>query len=123
MRSHTRRLAPCAWSGCEGGGGVATFREKLTGAVRRASSLVCVGLAPDPARVPRPLRGRDDWLGWFGAGIVEATADLVCAYKPNLAFYEALGAAGWTGLRQTLGAVPAGIPVLADAKRGDIGSS
>jgi orotidine-5'-phosphate decarboxylase len=102
---------------------VATFREKLGGAARRAGSLVCVGLDPDPARVPEPLRGRADWLARFGAGIVEATADLVCAYKPNLAFYEALGAAGWEGLRATIAAVPDGVPVLADAKRGDIGTS
>ena len=102
---------------------MATFREKLTGAVRRAGSLVCIGLDPDPARVPETLRGREDWLARFGAGIVEATADLVCAYKPNLAFYEALGPSGWAGLRATLAAVPDGVPVLVDAKRGDIGSS
>lgn len=67
-------------------------------------------------------------LGWraieaFNRGIVEATSDLVCAYKPNLAFYEALGQDGWRGLRRTLLAIPDDIPVIGDAKRGDIGST
>jgi orotidine-5'-phosphate decarboxylase len=63
------------------------------------------------------------WIEAFNRGIVEATADLVCAYKPNLAFYEALGLEGWEGLRRTLALIPPEIPVIADAKRGDIGST
>ena len=55
--------------------------------------------------------------------MIEATSDLVCCYKPNIAFYEALGQPGLTLLRETIDAVPAHIPVLLDAKRGDIGSS
>jgi orotidine-5'-phosphate decarboxylase len=67
-------------------------------------------------------------VGWreieaFNRGIVEATSDLVCAYKPNLAFYEALGADGWEGLRRTLATIPPHIPIIADAKRGDVGST
>ena len=99
------------------------FGEKLAAAVRRNDSLVCVGLDPDVQRVPAKLRNRIDWVAYFNAGIVEATADLVCAYKPNLAFYEAVGAAGLAGLRATLARLPRDIPVIADAKRGDIGSS
>ena len=99
------------------------FADKLAAAVRRNHSLVCVGLDVDPTRVPAPVRERADWIGYFNVAIVEATADLVCCYKPNLAFYEALGAEGWQGLRQTLAAVPPDVPVLLDAKRGDIGST
>jgi orotidine-5'-phosphate decarboxylase len=63
------------------------------------------------------------WIEAFNRGIVEATSDLVCAYKPNLAFYEALGLEGWEGLRRTLASIPPDVPVIADAKRGDIGST
>lgn len=100
---------------------MANFASKLAGAVARNRSLVCVGLDPDPRLVPSSVRERADWLPYFSAGIVEATADLVCAFKPNLAFYEALGSDGLAGLRATLAAMPADVPVLLDAKRGDIG--
>ena len=73
-----------------------------------------MGLDPDPALLPRGVA-----LESFLAGIVEATRDLVCCYKPNLAFYEALGTAGYAALRWLLGALPSDIPVLVDAKRGD----
>jgi orotidine-5'-phosphate decarboxylase len=73
--------------------------------------------------VPARVRQRPDWIAHFNAGIVEATADLVCCYKPNLGFYEALGTEGWEGLRQTLAILPVEVPVLLDAKRGDIGST
>ncbi|HEY7062487.1 MAG TPA: orotidine-5'-phosphate decarboxylase [Chloroflexota bacterium] len=99
------------------------FADKLAAAVARNDSLVCVGLDPDPRQMPDALRERPDALAYFAAGIVEATADLVCAYKPNLAFYEALGEAGMAGLRATLRAMPPDVPVLLDAKRGDIGVS
>jgi orotidine-5'-phosphate decarboxylase len=59
----------------------------------------------------------------FNRKIIEATSDLVCCYKPNLAFYEAMGEEGWDALRQTLAAIPPDIPVIADAKRGDIGNT
>jgi orotidine-5'-phosphate decarboxylase len=94
-----------------------TFREKLEAAAVRNGSLLCVGLDPDPARLPI-----DDLAG-FNRAIVEATADLVCAYKPNLAFYEALGEEGYAALKETLAAIPADVPTIADAKRGDIGNT
>jgi len=102
---------------------VTRFVDKLAAAVQRNASLVCVGLDVEAARVPPRVRERPDWIAHFNAGIVEATADLVCCYKPNLGFYEALGSAGWDGLRQTLAILPADVPVLLDAKRGDIGST
>jgi orotidine-5'-phosphate decarboxylase len=75
---------------------------------------LCVGLDPDPGLLPPGLL-----LDEFLKGIVEATHDLVCCYKPNLAFYEAQGLAGQRALRSLLEVIPAGIPVLIDAKRGD----
>jgi orotidine-5'-phosphate decarboxylase len=75
----------------------------------------------DPARIPEPLRGRPDWIYEYNLGLIEATAEFACAYKPNLAFYEALGPEGMDALARTVRAVPDGIPVIGDAKRGDIG--
>jgi orotidine-5'-phosphate decarboxylase len=85
--------------------------------------LLCVGLDIDPGKVPVGLIEMPGWIEAFNRGIIDATSDLVCAYKPNLAFYEALGLEGWEGLSRTLAAIPADIPVIADAKRGDIGST
>jgi orotidine-5'-phosphate decarboxylase len=102
---------------------VTGFKEKLLAAARRNDSWLCVGLDPDPARVPIGLLEQPGWIEAFNRGIVEATSDLVCAYKPNLAFYEALGWEGWEGLRRTLASIPPDVPVIADAKRGDIGST
>ena len=91
-----------------------SFLEKLARAAERNRSLLCVGLDPDPER----LAG-DDIAGYLCA-VVEATSDLVCAYKPNLAFYEQLGEAGYAALRTVLRAIPDDIPTIADAKRGDV---
>ncbi len=96
---------------------MATFRDKLAAAVRANDSLLCVGLDTDVRRLPvkDPLA--------FNRAIIEATADLVCAYKPNLAFYEALGMPGLRLLEKTLRAIPSHIPVIGDAKRADIGNT
>jgi orotidine-5'-phosphate decarboxylase len=99
------------------------FREKLAEATDRRHSLLCVGLDPDPRLAPPHLVGQDGWVERFCLGIVEATADLVCAYKPNLAFFEALGLDGWHGLRRTLDGLPKDVVSIGDAKRGDIGST
>jgi orotidine-5'-phosphate decarboxylase len=93
------------------------FVEKLAAAVKRNDSLLCVGLDPDPSLMPI------EDVVVFNQAIIEATSDLVCCYKPNLAFYEAFGQEGWDILRQTISAVPTDIPVIADAKRGDIGNT
>jgi orotidine-5'-phosphate decarboxylase len=93
------------------------FTEKLAAAVKENDSLLCVGLDPDPALMPI------DDVARFNREIVEATAGLVCAFKPNIAFYEALGEGGLDALRQTLAAIPSQIPVIIDAKRGDIGNT
>ncbi len=91
-----------------------TFRKKFTEAARANSSLLCVGLDPDPARLPVSDAAE------FLCAIVEATSDLVCAYKPNMAFYERMGEAGYAALRAVLRAIPDQIPVICDAKRGDV---
>ena len=102
---------------------MADFRSKLLAAARRNRTWLCLGLDPDPALVPIELLEQPGWVETFNRGLVEATSDLVCAYKPNLAFYEALGLEGWEGLRRTLAAIPSDIPIIADGKRGDIGST
>ncbi len=101
-----------------------SFLDLLDAARLRNKSLLCAGLDPDPERLPQGL-GDDPVAAVvaFNRSVIEATADLVCAYKPNLAFYEALGPRGWWALAETVRAVPRDIPVIADAKRGDIGST
>ncbi len=94
-----------------------TFLEKLRSAQNRNQSFLCIGLDPDPSR----LQGRH--LPSFIQAIIEETLDLVCAYKPNLAFFEALGPGGMNILIESLASVPGDIPVIGDAKRGDIGNT
>jgi orotidine-5'-phosphate decarboxylase len=100
-----------------------TFIEKLLDCSRRNDSLVCVGLDIDLKLAPPGIEPTAESIFAFNRTIIEATRDLVCAYKPNLAFYEALGLEGLEALRLTVRAVPDGIPVIADAKRGDIGNT
>lgn len=100
-----------------------TFIEKLQAAARRNNSLLCVGLDPRLERLPDRFHSADNPFLAFNRAVIEATADLVCAYKPNFAFYEAQGLAGLEALRETIRAVPPEIPVILDAKRGDIGST
>lgn len=100
-----------------------TFAEKLRGATRANDSLVCVGLDVDLARIPAHLAGGPDPAFRFNRAIIDATRDLVCAYKPNFAFYGAMGVRGWEALLRTVEQVPEGIPVILDAKVGDIGNT
>src|SRR5579884_392469 len=99
------------------------FLEKLRFAIARSQSLLCVGLDPEierlPAGVPRTVEG----VLSFNRAIIDSTTDLVCAYKPNLAFYEAMGPDGLRCLEATRRAIPDHIPVIGDAKRGDIGNT
>jgi orotidine-5'-phosphate decarboxylase len=94
------------------------FIDKLLQASRTNKSLLCVGLDPDPELMPPGMSVLD-----FNRAIIEATSDLVCAYKPNLAFYEAMGTDGFKALEDTAACVPDNIPVIGDAKRGDIGNT
>jgi len=101
------------------------FIEKLVQAVKRNDSLLCVGLDPRPERFPAQVMARPDPIFAFNKSIIDATADLVCAYKPNYAFYEAQGLEGLAALRRTIEYIheTTDVPVVLDAKRGDIGST
>ena len=115
-----------------------SFFAKLEAAAHRNDTLLCIGLDPTPENCPsrflaagqdsqaesvdRAARTCEGLLAWNRA-VVDATSDLVCCYKPNIAFYEAMGKAGMALLRATIGAIPPDIPVLLDAKRGDVGST
>ncbi len=94
------------------------YFDKLNQAITRNDSLLCLGLDPDTTRMPQGVDILD-----FNKAIIESTAHLVCAYKPNFAFYEALGVDGWRILQETIDFIPDDIPVIADAKRGDIGNT
>ena len=99
---------------------MAGFVERLKSAALKSRSLVCVGLDPDPE-----LMAIAD-VAEFNARIVDATHDLVCAYKPNFPFYEALGVPGLVALERTvehIREVAPGVALIADCKRGDIGST
>lgn len=93
------------------------FLDKLDSASQTNHSLLCVGLDPDPGR----MAVAD--IVEFNRTIIEATSDIVCAYKPNLAFFEALGLDGFLALEATLKAIPSNVLTIGDGKRGDIGST
>jgi orotidine-5'-phosphate decarboxylase len=100
------------------------FMQDLHAAWRRNDSLVCVGLDPEPAKFPARFAGDPDAVFGFCRAIVDATADLVCAFKPQIAHFAALGAED--ALRRLVAHIHAahpGVPVILDSKRGDIGST
>jgi uridine monophosphate synthetase len=101
-----------------------SFFQRLEEASARNDSLLCIGLDPDPRKLPDWCLDFADPVLAFNRHIIDLTSDLVCAYKPNAAFYESLGGHGWSTLYDTIiYARSKGIPVILDAKRGDIGSS
>jgi orotidine-5'-phosphate decarboxylase len=100
------------------------FVQRLERAWASADTLLCVGLDPDPARLPEQLAGSTNPMFEFGRAIVDATADLVCAFKPQIAYYAAARAENQ--LELTIAHIRQhhpGIAVILDAKRGDIGST
>jgi orotidine-5'-phosphate decarboxylase len=99
------------------------FIEKLRKVQRKNKSLLCVGLDTDPSKLPRHLGASANAVLKFNREIIDATSDLVCAYKLNLAFYEALGEKSWHVLSETLAAIPKAIITIGDGKRGDIGNT
>jgi orotidine-5'-phosphate decarboxylase len=99
------------------------FTDKLAARWRDADSLLCVGLDPDSARLPPSLAGADA-IFTFCREIVDATADLVCAFKPQIAYFAAAGAeAQLERLIAHIRARHPAVPVILDAKRGDIGAT
>ncbi len=101
-------------------------REELYANIKRKRSFLCVGLDTDIKKIPQHLLSEEDPIFSFNKAIIDATADLCIAYKPNLAFYEA---AGWQGVRtleRTVAYIRQNYPdqlIIADAKRGDIGNT
>ena len=102
-----------------------SFSQRVDAAAERAASLVCVGLDPDFSRFPVHLRelGVKRAIVEFNRAIIESTSDLVCAFKPNIAFYLAYGVKGIEALIETRSMIPADIPVILDCKSGDVGST
>ncbi len=101
-----------------------TFTETLATAWQNNNSLLCVGLDPDPAKFPAHLQGRDDAIFEFCKSIVDATADLACSFKPQIAYFSARRAEDQLeALIAHIHEKHPGIPVILDAKRGDIGST
>ncbi|MEE8390187.1 MAG: orotidine-5'-phosphate decarboxylase [Anaerolineae bacterium] len=96
---------------------------KLTTAQQTNNSWLCVGLDPAMERLPQVVLASDDPLLAFGRAIVEATADLVCAYKPNLGFWLAEGPDGLRALQRLVSEIPEHLPVILDAKFNDIGNT
>ena len=99
------------------------FIDKLQKVQRKNRSLLCVGLDTDPAKLPHHLGASGKAVLKFNREIIEATSDLVCAFKLNLAFYEALGEKGWHILHETLALIPKSVVTIGDGKRGDIGNT
>lgn len=94
--------------------------------IKAKRSFLCVGLDSDIKRIPEHLLSKDDPIFEFNKAIIDATHDLAIAYKPNLAFYEVRGAAGWNSLVKTVRYIRKNYPelfIIADAKRGDIAST
>lgn len=96
------------------------FSKKLKKILRERRSHLCIGLDSDLSKLPAFLKSSADPIGEFNELIVQATHDIVSAYKLNIAFYEKLGEAGWTAIRKTLKLIPEEVITIADAKRGDI---
>jgi orotidine-5'-phosphate decarboxylase len=98
-------------------------RIEIFAQIRKKGSYLCVGLDTDLTKIPSHLRKLDDPVFEFNKQIIDATYAYAVAYKPNIAFYEALGPAGWESLEKTLAYIPKECFTIADAKRGDIGNT
>lgn len=102
------------------------FKTKVKNIWSENNSLVCVGLDPEVSKLPKHLQSVENPLFEFNKAIIDATADVVCAFKPNSAFYEALGTDGITQLKLTTDYIRENyptVPVILDAKRADIGNT
>ena len=100
-----------------------TYLERLAARSAVVGSVLCVGLDPDPASLPEGFPRNLVGVERFAAMIVDATAPFAAAIKPNLAFFESFGSAGLAALERIRARAPAALQVVADAKRGDIGST
>jgi orotidine-5'-phosphate decarboxylase len=101
-------------------------RTELISEIKRKKSVLCVGLDTDLTKIPQHLLGEADPVFAFNKAIIDATAEFAVAFKPNIAFYEAMGLKGWQSLEKTINYLNANYPeqfTIADAKRGDIGNT
>jgi orotidine-5'-phosphate decarboxylase len=97
--------------------------HQLSQSILDKKSMLCVGLDTDLTKIPTHLRNLPDPVFEFNKQIIDATLDFAVAYKPNLAFYEAMGLKGWESLAKTMEYLPKDVFSIADAKRGDIGNT
>ncbi len=100
-----------------------TTAQGIFQAICAKKSFLCVGLDPDPDRIPASFGEGVSGMERFCKAMVEATLPHAVAYKPNLAFFEQYGAKGWAALERIVEAIPSDVLVIADAKRGDIGNT
>ena len=91
--------------------------------IKNKRSYLCIGLDSDLDKIPEHLKDLEDPIFEFNKRVIDATKDLVIAYKPNIAFYESMGPSGLSSLSKTLEYIPKNIFKIADAKRGDIGNT
>ena len=98
-------------------------KKSLVEQIRAKQSYLCVGLDTDLQKIPAHLQHLPDPIFEFNKQIIDATIDYAVAYKPNIAFYESLGAKGWESLARTVDYLPKNVFKIADAKRGDIGNT
>ena len=98
-------------------------RSELIAQIHLKNSFLCVGLDPDLTKIPKHLLQLEDPVFEFNKAIIDATKEYCVAYKPNTAFYEALGVKGWISLEKTINYIPKDCFIIADAKRGDIGNT
>ena len=99
------------------------YLARLDRRIRETGTCLCLGLDPDPGALPRGFAPDVTGVERFAALVLEAALPYVAAVKPNLAFFEAFGGAGLAALERLRARIPAGVPVIADAKRADIGST
>lgn len=99
------------------------FSDKIRNARERSNSLLCIGLDTDWRKVPDFLRDHENPVLEFNRAIIEATKDIACSYKLNMAYYEAYGEAGIQAVRRTLEDIPDHVVTIGDVKRGDIGAT
>lgn len=98
-------------------------KQELFDQIKQKKSFLCVGLDSDLKKIPSHLLDSEDPVFEFNKAIIDATLPFTVAYKPNIAFYEALGSKGWDTLKKTLEYIPDNCFTIADAKRGDIGNT
>ena len=99
-------------------------RQKLISVIKKKRSFLCIGLDTDMDKIPQHLLDDQDPIFAFNKAIIDSTHELVAAYKPNIAFYEAYGVKGWQSLEKTIAYLKEkDVFTIADAKRGDIGNT